>query len=51
MYTVPEDEEMVEVCTVVSVPSESCPIQFPFDISFQSSDGYKGPFYIDHTCM
>ena len=38
---------MVEVCTVVFFLSGNCPIQFPFNISFQTSDGTAGKtFYI-----
>ena len=42
MYTVSEDEGMVEVCAVVSFPSGSCPIQFPFDIRLETDDGTAG---------
>ena len=42
MYTVSEDEGMIEVCTVVSFPSGSCPIQFPFDIRLATGIGTAG---------
>ena len=41
MYTVSEDEGMVEVCAVVFFPSGSCPIQFPFHIRLETSNGTK----------
>ena len=51
MYTVSEYEGMVEVCTVVFFLSGNCPIQFPFNISFQTSDGTAGKTFgiIVHT--
>ena len=45
MYTVSEDEGMVEVCAVVFFPSGSCPIQFPFDIRLETSDGTAGKIF------
>ena len=45
VYTVLEDEGMVEVCAVVFFPSGSCPIQFPFDIRLVTSDGTAGRIF------
>ena len=42
MYTVSEDEGIVEVCVVVFFPNGSCPIQFPFDIRLSTGDGTAG---------
>ena len=42
MYTVSEDEGMLEVCAVVFFPSGSCPIQFPFNITLHTSNGTAG---------
>ena len=41
-YNVPEDVGVVEVCVIVYVPSGSCPIAFPFDVSFSTNDGSAG---------
>ena len=52
MYTVSEDEGMVEMCAVMFFPSGSCPIQFPFDIRLETSNGIAGKtfggFFIIH---
>ena len=42
MYTVLEDDVMVEVCAFVSFPSGGCPIQFPFNITLATGDGTAG---------
>ena len=47
MYTVSEDEGMVEVCAVVFFPSGSCPIQFPSDIRFATGGGTAGKVFRD----
>ena len=49
MYTVSEDEGMVEVCAVVFFPSGSCPIQFPFDIRLATGGGTAGKVFSDCT--
>ena len=51
MYTVSEDEGMVEVCTVVSVPSGSCPIQFPFDIRLETSNDTADKIFGECTLL
>ena len=51
MYTVSEDEGMVEVCAVVFFPNGSCPIQFPFDIRLETSNGTAGKIFGECTLL
>ena len=51
MYTVSEDEGLVEVCAVVFFPSGSCPIQFRFDIRLGTSDGTTGKGFGESTTL
>ena len=41
-YTVSEDEGMVEVCAIVTSPDIMCPIEFPFQVNFSTTDGTAG---------
>ena len=45
LYTVQEDVGVVEVCVIVSSPSISCPISFPFIVTFTTSDNSAGKDY------
>ena len=51
MYNVSEDEGMVEVCVVVFFPNASCPIQFPFDIRLETSNGTAGKIFGECTLL
>ena len=52
MYTVSEDEGMVEVCAVVSFPSGKCPIQFPFNITLiVTRNDTTGKIYRMYHCI
>ena len=51
-YTVSEDEGMVEVCAIVTSPDIMCPIEFPFQVNFSTTDGtagVRGHSYILYT--
>ena len=39
VYTVAEDDNVVEVCAVVLLPSGGCPIEFAFNIILDGSAG------------
>ena len=41
-YTVDEDNGVVIICASVFEPNIDCPIQFSFDISFNTSDETAG---------
>ena len=43
-YSVSEDVGAVEVCTTIRIFSAnvSCPVLFPFNVSFSTSDGNAG---------
>ena len=42
VYRVREDEGVVQVCIVVTKPNVECPVTFPFDIHFYTSDDSAG---------
>ena len=44
VYTVSEDDGIVEVCAIVTSPDIVCPIEFPFEVSLSTSttDGTAG---------
>ena len=42
VYTVAEDDNVVEVCAVVFFPSGGCPIEFDFKIRLETGDGSAG---------
>ena len=41
LYTVSEDEGLVEVCAVVYSPSGDCPITYPFNVVLSTEDGIE----------
>ena len=48
-YTVSEDDGEVEICASVRVPNIPLPVNFPFDLQFETSDHVAGKkFYV---CM
>ena len=42
IYSVSEDDGMLEVCAIVTTPDIGCPIQFPFQVSLSTTDGSAG---------
>ena len=38
LYTVREEEKLLEVCVVVTKPSIECPVQFSFDVHIWTED-------------
>ena len=44
LYSVTEGDEDVEVCVIVSSPNNDCPIDFPFNIDFSTSDDSAGKY-------
>ena len=42
VYTVSEDDNVVEVCAVVLLPSGGCPVEFAFNITLETGDGSAG---------
>ena len=41
-YTVSEDDGIVEVCAIVTDPDIMCPIEFPFQVNFSTTNGTAG---------
>ena len=44
IYSVNEGDGAVEICAVVVEPDIDCPIQFDFDVIFETSDGTAGMY-------
>ena len=43
-YSVNEASGMVEICAVVNEPNVDCPIEFDFNMTFQTRDGSAGTY-------
>ena len=41
-YPTAEYSLMVDVCAIVVHPELSCPVSFPFNVSFSTADGSAG---------
>lgn len=48
VYTVAEDDNVVEVCAVVFVPSGGCPIEFAFNIRLETGSGSAGKCLVNN---
>ena len=42
LYQVSEDVGVVEVCAIVYSPTDECPIEFPFNVTLNTTDGSAG---------
>ena len=42
LYRVNETSGVVEICAVVMEPNIDCPIDFAFNVTFETSDGSAG---------
>ena len=52
-YPVDENIGTVEICAVVYEPAIDCPIEFAFNVSFNTSDGTAGTYVCTsrHICL
>jgi len=52
-YQVNESVGTVELCAIVYEPTIDCPIEFAFNVSFNTSDGTAGTYVCTgrHTCI
>jgi len=51
VYQVDEDSETVEICAAVFEPNITCPIQFDFNVTFETRDDTAGMYMcIIHIC-
>ena len=46
-YATTENSLMIDVCAIVVHPELSCPVSFPFNVSFSTADGSAGIFIVE----